>query len=510
MPRPSPPLSIVIEKEASVSDQLHQEFLKVSGALVLPPKPMLDALTDNFFTYLYHLCAVIDPQELLVRNPSLLLSQAICLAGSLVRQNRGHSFLSSSEQMYMKVKTLIMTNHEKDSHVVLKSICLLACWNVTPAMMVDLDCSYHWIGVAVRQMLQMGLHQDSTYVSMTNPGVIRRLAWHIYARDKLQSACFGRPALIKSHEFKVRPLEYCDFKVINDQAELFIQYVNLNAILGKMLELHSRKPYGDPAEAVHILDSLKSWINQLPSNLRLYTYSTDQRTYRRDVYEVHINYFVLVVMFFHLCGHAITIRTSTANLTSLIASSCIARLYEEMEYRDDIAYLLPINTWYIMVGCIPQVHQSTGRPNGDTICEDELNILRHALRTMANKYPPSRNVLYGIDRFARKRTTTGKNEVRRPLGISDLTGGRSNENDPGAFPDELVRELFPLPKTMCPRMDLLEPVGERREPSTMSGEIFPWDEQNPMDWLFDEFCQDSIDSYDSLLAPTDVGSEQLL
>ncbi|KIX01964.1 uncharacterized protein Z518_07903 [Rhinocladiella mackenziei CBS 650.93] len=518
MPCPSPPLSVLVQ-EGTVSNRVYAEFLRVSEALIPPPKLMAEALEDNYFEHLYHRCAVIDRRDLSGKNPSLLLSQATCLAGSLVRQV-SPQFLTTCEHLYLKVKTLLETNHEKDVLTVLKAICLASCWNLSPMVLVRLDCSYHWVSIAVRLLLQLGLHRESTYNTINGPGVLRRVAWYIFIQDKLYAVCVGLPAMIKPSEFKIRQLEQGDFEFVNDKSELFIQYVNLNAMIGSMVEVYRRKGEDTAAEAAYsILHSMKMWIHQLPEYLRLYQ-DSDRRQYRRNVYEIHINYFVAVILFFHLCGHAF--RTTITNPTTLIASSCIARLYEEIYYREDIRFLLPMNHWFILVGCLPQIHALSGRSNNadDATCGEEFNILRTALQTMGNKWPQANNFVTAVDKLQKKRSGAHPSKEYRPTSPERPNPTAADDGNDDTFPNASdgtvllrgsIRDLFPFPESMCPRMAILDSI-DPNHGTLGSANIEPlsWDEDYQFNWIFDTISSDHLsDAYDGLLGQSLLGGPGL-
>lgn len=182
MLNPFPLVSSALRKVGTYSEKVNTEFLRVTGAASLPPKAMVDALVDAYFTHVYHRCPVVDRRDLQVEPPSILLAQSLCLVGALLRHPKEASPLATSEEFYVKAKTLLHVNHEKDSIVTLKALCLIAFWNVTPPTVVSLDCSWHWLGVIIRQIYQMGLHQESTYHKIPNPGNARRIAWYAFVR----------------------------------------------------------------------------------------------------------------------------------------------------------------------------------------------------------------------------------------------------------------------------------------------------------------------------------------
>ena len=181
MPTSPPPISVEQQRpEGSFSDRVNEEFLKVTGAASLPPHVMVVAFADAYFKYVFHRAPVVDPADLQVEHPSVLLLQALCFVGTVLRHPKGSSPLAAAEQLYVKVKTLLYANHEKDSLTTLKAVCLIALWNVTPPVVVTFDCAWHWAGVAIRMAFQIGLHRESTYLKMPNPGSARRVAWCLY------------------------------------------------------------------------------------------------------------------------------------------------------------------------------------------------------------------------------------------------------------------------------------------------------------------------------------------
>jgi hypothetical protein len=52
----------------------------------------------------------------------------------------------------------------------------------------------------------------------------------------------GRPTAIKLHEFNVTPPTADDFEVVNRPAVLFMELAKLATILGRILDLHARRP----------------------------------------------------------------------------------------------------------------------------------------------------------------------------------------------------------------------------------------------------------------------------
>lgn len=527
--------SSVMPKAGSFPEHVHNEILRVTGATSLPPASKLQVFIDTYLKHLYHVAPVVDRGDLHVEESSILLLQAICLMGSQLRYPRDQSPTLLSESYYLKIKTLIYTNHEHDNFVILKALCMLCFWIITPPVVVSLDSSYHWLGVAVRLAYQMGLHRESSCSKTCSPGAARRIMWFLFVSfdssavlhsnictqgaDKLQAAAFGRPAMLASHSLDLRPLGLGDFESTDVAAEVFIEHTKLNVFLERIVEFQDRKseispqqvrttpraaslrPLGDgqytpiPSltwlnrwmligghmQVSYILSSLQQWIASLPSNLRLHDQS-GQRNYRRDVSEMHIRYFTCVILFVHLYGQS-THPPMTAT-PSLVASSCMARLYDEIDDHDETNYLTPVHNWSLMVGCIPQIHQDKLFPEEHDLCNTELDIFVTALRCMRLKWPPANNILATVDRL---RTTRSHSKAHPSVECQQDIYPPPTSFE---FPTAILASLFPFPKDLCPRMALVNPsFGEDR---TGMESVAARASEGFMDWIFDEFNLDHL------------------
>ncbi|KAJ5414669.1 hypothetical protein N7509_001296 [Penicillium cosmopolitanum] len=401
----------------------------------LPSQSKFQVFTETYFMHLYHMAPVIDRADLAVEQPSDLLILAISLIGSQLRYPRDQPPTLLSESYYLKIKTLLYAKHEHDKLAILKTLCILCFWVITPPVVVSLDSSYHWLGVAVRLAYQMGLHRESSYLKLSNPGAARRLVWFIFCADKLQAAAFGRPIFISSQSINLRPLELEDFESPDAKAETFIQFTNLNKLLEKIVEFQDRRPRHLMNKCgLWILNSLKQWVATLPSNLNLHN-DSGRREYCRGIAELHIHYFTCIILFIHLYGHVI--NPSMMTDTSLVASSCMARLYDEIDDHDEINYLTPVHNWSLMVGCIPQIHRlgDIGLLSEEhDLCNTELEIFVTALRCMRLKWPPANNILSTLDRLR-----TSKFHPMLPEDQSKV-----------ARPLVVLEGLFPFPRTCVP------------------------------------------------------------
>ncbi|KEF54181.1 uncharacterized protein A1O9_09976 [Exophiala aquamarina CBS 119918] len=177
---PSPPLGQNPKRSSDLVNKVSDDILRVTGAAAIPSPVVLNASVDAYFAHVFHYVPVIDRRDFQTRSPSILLVQAICLVGSLLRHPRLSGSLDPAQQLYIKTKALINVDYEKDNLTKLKALCLIALWHVKPPRDSSLDCTWHWTGIATRFLLQLGLHRESTYLKIPGSGAPRRIFWYLF------------------------------------------------------------------------------------------------------------------------------------------------------------------------------------------------------------------------------------------------------------------------------------------------------------------------------------------
>lgn len=153
------------------------DILTGTASHILPRAPVLHALTDAFFEHVFPFYPVIDPSDVRGPHSSILLQQAVCLAGCLTWTDQDSLRLARS--LYGKVKTLIFLNHESDHLAVLQALCIMSCWSAETTDTVTLDGPWQCIGSAIRLAIQMGLHKQQRHANHRRPGLLRRIFWHL-------------------------------------------------------------------------------------------------------------------------------------------------------------------------------------------------------------------------------------------------------------------------------------------------------------------------------------------
>ncbi|KAI1338218.1 fungal-specific transcription factor domain-containing protein [Xylariaceae sp. FL0016] len=142
------------------------------------------------------------------------------------------------------------------------------------------NSAYTYAGLALRLSVTLGLHRNITYDNSISPAEIenrRRVWWTVYTFDRLCSSKLGHAVMIRDEDIDV-PLPSSD-GLSAEEAEDFmdakqlIANIKLSRITGSILSLiyGAAKPRAKEfVRNVHtILNNLKQWETELPSELKL-------------------------------------------------------------------------------------------------------------------------------------------------------------------------------------------------------------------------------------------------
>lgn len=164
----------------SLSQNCIDVILDATKASQLPSEAFYNALVESYLEELFPLVPVVDEVDLKGPQPSLLLLQSVCFAGSTMRYPRHLPFQPTTNELYTKVKTLLYLNIDTNQFNTLKSLCLLSCWSASLPYEASLECPWQWVGMAIRLATQLGLHRESTYIDTANKGCRKRIWWYLF------------------------------------------------------------------------------------------------------------------------------------------------------------------------------------------------------------------------------------------------------------------------------------------------------------------------------------------
>ncbi|KAM5353322.1 hypothetical protein ACJZ2D_016778 [Fusarium nematophilum] len=429
-----------------VSD-MSVSILSLTGADVLPRPALVQALTDAYFQHVHPFYPIVDEADLQGPERSVMLQQAVCLAGSLMQHDPDMVLFCRSQ--YEKVKTLIYLNHERDNVAILKSLCLLTCYSMDPTDRVSLDGPWHWSGIAIRLAIQMGLHKNSTHYQHPNPGCLRRIFWQLVNTDRLAAACWGRPsAFLQLQGCDVPPLTEDDFPTPGKSANAFLQGVRLSKILETITEANLGQSGISADDATKLVQDLCDWLHCLPPELQLHSPDHVRNAFWRPSIELHIWYFLTIILSQLLDSLSFPWRITSS---SFVAASCMARLYDEIHCREETAHLLQIHGFFCMVAAVPLICFRCGSRDMIAVRDQDLGIICAILGRMRHRYGGSDLVLTKIRRL--------QEEMKRVHGFT--FGNQSSDTDDNSMPatsciQTHFGELFPFPKSFCGALNYLD------------------------------------------------------
>ncbi|KAL2696329.1 hypothetical protein AAEP93_002743 [Penicillium crustosum] len=433
----------VSEGSISQSLRVRDAILSATEAEILPVPALRRALTDAFFEQVFHNYAIISQEDVSSSHSSILLQQAVCLSGSLTRH--GPESMHLAHTLYEKVKTLLYLDYETDNLTTLKALCLLSCWSVKPPDKISLDGPWYWTGVAIRLALQMGLHRESTYLDNPHAPCLRRIFWHLHTADKLQMACWGRPPSFGSKYYDVKPLTMNDFDVQNIQSKAFLQTTKLCAIIGQIADLQLERRSVSQDEVLGFTQKLRRWLQDLPDDLHLYDFSAIKRPFCFATSELFIKYFGAIVMLQLLQGEVNEQRVTSVR--SLVAASCMARLYEEINIRERSKSLLPIHGFFCMLASIPQIYYRPRCAEKERVRQEEIGILCSIMESIRGKYGGSEMVLHKIRGM--------ENQVHSSMEQMETDTNGVSDSFITQHGSESLENLFPFPLEICSQMELI-------------------------------------------------------
>lgn len=234
-------------------------------------------------------------------------------------------------------------------------------------------------------------------------------------------------------------------------ATIFIHFTSLCLIITRIKKLSLQHHNIHPEGSITVYTELQSWLHDLPEELRLYNHG-ERNSYSLPVFNIQLLYLASLIWLSLLPGAH---RQSTLLCTvSFVASSCIARLYEEILYHEDVHLLLPIHGWIITVAAVPQIYSISKFPDQESTSIEELDLLTSIVSEMSTKHASAAMVLRKITSFRNDKRNLPS--MISPRGDESVISG---DEYPFVMHKELFKDigaLLPFPDSMCPRMKLMQ------------------------------------------------------
>ena len=274
-------------------DNIEIEILHQRGAFLLPPRALCDELVDAFFQWIAPVVPVINKSRFMARYrdnknpPSLLLLQAILLAGSRVCTNKqlmdgNGSTTPAAMTFYKRAKALYDANYEDDRVTIVQALVLMGWYWEGPE---DVTKNvFYWTRVATVVAQGSGMHRSVEQSQLSRPDkrLWKRIWWTLFTRDRSVAVALGRPVQINTDDSDVEMVTEDDFtEDEGDQpakyqpdavhVQFFLQYVRLCEIMGLVLsQQYSVASKGRRQNAIDLTSSdmaLADWLQNCPKEV---------------------------------------------------------------------------------------------------------------------------------------------------------------------------------------------------------------------------------------------------
>ncbi|KAJ5580850.1 hypothetical protein N7450_007151 [Penicillium hetheringtonii] len=274
-------------------DNLEIDILHQRGAFLLPPKPLCDELVDAYFKWVAPVVPIINRSRFMrhyrdpKNPPSLLLLQAILLAGSRVCTNpqlmdANGSTTPAAMTFYKRAKALYDANYEDDRVTIVQALVLLGWYWEGPE---DVTKNvFYWTRVAMVVAQGSGMHRsvESSQLSKPDKRLWKRIWWTLFTRDRSVAVALGRPIGINTDDSDVPMVTEDDF--IEDEldtpaeyppdpvhVQFFLQYVKLCEIMGLVLSqqysVASKSRRMNAMDLTHSDMALADWLQNCPKEV---------------------------------------------------------------------------------------------------------------------------------------------------------------------------------------------------------------------------------------------------
>nr|POE54434.1 cutinase transcription factor 1 alpha [Quercus suber] len=281
-------------QRVSELDNVEIDILHQRGAFLLPPRALCDELVEAYFQWIAPVVPVINRSKFMRRYrdsknpPSLLLLQAILLAGSRVCNNpqlmdANGSTTPAAMTFYKRAKALYDANYEDDRVTIVQALILMGWYWEGPE---DVTKNvFYWSRVAVIVAQGSGMHRsvEGSQLSKADKRLWKRIWWTLFTRDRSVAVALGRPVSISIEDSDVEMCTEDDF--IDDEVDrpsdyppdpihvqFFLNYVKLCEIMGLVLSqqysVASKLRRNNAIDLTHSDMALADWLSHCPPSVK--------------------------------------------------------------------------------------------------------------------------------------------------------------------------------------------------------------------------------------------------
>ncbi|PKS11570.1 hypothetical protein jhhlp_003335 [Lomentospora prolificans] len=392
-------------------DNIEIEILHQRGAFLLPPRNLCDELIDSYFKWVHPIVPVINRTRFMRQYrdpknpPSLLLLQAVLLAGSRVCSNpqlmdASGSTTPAALTFYKRAKALYDANYEDDRVTIVQSLLLMGWYWEGPE---DVTKNvFYWSRVATIVAQGSGMHRsvEQSQLNIADKRLWKRIWWTLFTRDRSVAVALGRPVHINLDDSDVEMLTEDDF--IEDEpdnpsdyppdpihVQFFLQYVKLCEIMGLVLsQQYSVASKGRPRNAIDLTHSdmaLADWLQNCP---KIVYWEMPRHHFWSAL--LHANYYTTLCLLHraHMPPHG-TSRTPIdspypSRNIAFQAAAMITSIVENLSAHGELRYCPAFIVYSLFSALIMHVYQMRSPvPSIQQVTQDRLRTCMNALKEVS-------------------------------------------------------------------------------------------------------------------------------
>ncbi|KAH8430024.1 CeGAL family transcription factor [Aspergillus melleus] len=398
-------------------DNLELDILHQRGAFLLPPKPLCDELVDAYFQWVAPVVPIVNRSRFMrhyrdpKNPPSLLLLQAILLAGSRVCTNpqlmdANGSTTPAAMTFYKRAKALYDANYEDDRVTIVQALVLLGWYWEGPE---DVTKNvFYWTRVAMVVAQGSGMHRSVESSQLTKPDkrLWKRIWWTLFTRDRSVAVALGRPIGINTDDSDVGMLTEDDF--IEDEIDIaaeyppdpvhvqfFLQYVKLCEIMGLVLSqqysVASKSRRMNAMDLTHSDMALADWLQNCPKEV-----CWQRQRHHFWAALLHANYYTTLCLLHraHMppassvpSSYRVEEMAYPSRTIAFQAAGMITSIVENLQNHREMRYTPAFIVYSLFSALIMHVYQMRSSvPSVVATCQERINICMQALKDVSKSW----------------------------------------------------------------------------------------------------------------------------
>jgi len=394
-------------------DNVEIDILHQRGAFLLPPRALCDELVDSYFKWVAPIVPVINKSRFMkqyrdAKNPpSLLLLQAILLAGSRVCTNpqlmdANGSTTPAALTFYKRAKALYDANYEDDRVTIVQALVLMGWYWEGPE---DVTKNvFYWSRVATIVAQGSGMHRsvEGSQLSRADKKLWKRIWWTLFTRDRSVAVALGRPVHINTDDSDVEMVSEEDF--IEDEndpnpefpqdplhVQFFLQYVKLCEIMGLVLSqqysVASKARRQNAIDLTHSDMALADWLQNCPKEVY---WEMPQHHFWSAL--LHSNYYTTLCLLHR--AHMPPATTQRGGYTednsypsrniAFQAAAMITSIIENLGAHDELRYCPAFIVYSLFSALIMHVYQMRSSvPSVVQATQERMRVCMNALKDVS-------------------------------------------------------------------------------------------------------------------------------